>query len=307
MRSTPEVLAAASSALEDAGLRGSLLVRDLDTGRELGLEPDLLFPLASLVKVPLALDVLELAGTGELDLDEQVLIDATIRVPGATGLCRFTEPASIALSDLLYLAVAVSDDTAAEALFRLCPPEQVTRRLRSMSITDVTVRHTIGELHRSLASRLDPADAHLAQTLAIDSATQGRGHVIPQLDVSMANSGSARAMADVFERIWSGADLLPGTADRLQELLAGNLLRHRLAPDLATDAASWASKTGTFLHLRHEVGVVTHRDGGRFVVAALTESRVPATTQPVAEQTIGWVARMLHDEVRGCAGPSRTG
>ena len=75
-------------------------------------------------------------------------------------------------------------------------------------------------------------------------------------------------------------------------------MKHRLAPDFATGAARWASKTGTFLNLRHEVGVVEHIDGTRFAVAALTESRVPIATQPVAEQTLGHIARTLHDTIR---------
>ena len=37
--------------LDDAGLYGSFLVRDLSTGEEIGLDPDVEFPIASLVKI----------------------------------------------------------------------------------------------------------------------------------------------------------------------------------------------------------------------------------------------------------------
>jgi len=44
--------------LAAAGLHGSFLVRDLATGEEIGIEPDAEFPIASLVKLPLAVAVL---------------------------------------------------------------------------------------------------------------------------------------------------------------------------------------------------------------------------------------------------------
>jgi beta-lactamase class A len=80
--------------------------------------------------------------------------------------------------------------------------------------------------------------------------------------------------------------------------MADNVVRHRLAPDFASDASKWSSKTGTLLNLRHEVGVVEHEDGEMLAVAALTESSVPAAIQPAAEATMAQVARALHDHLR---------
>ena len=86
--------------------------------------------------------------------------------------------------------------------------------------------------------------------------------------------------------------------ERTRALLARNVLRNRLAPDLESDASTWSSKTGTFLHLRHEVGVLEHHDGSTFAIAVLSESTVPARIQPAAEQALGFAARTLHDELR---------
>ena len=53
--------------LDDGGLRGSFLVRDLVTGREIGIDPDLEFPSASLVKIALAAVTLDRIRRGEID------------------------------------------------------------------------------------------------------------------------------------------------------------------------------------------------------------------------------------------------
>ncbi|MFC7328245.1 serine hydrolase [Marinactinospora rubrisoli] len=286
--------------LDDAGLHGSFLVRDLDSGQELGIEPDLEFSIASLVKVPLAIATLERIRRGELDGATRILVrpDA-ITAPGPFGLSRFRHPTRIAVDDLLYLSTCVSDNAAADTLFGLTPPAEVARLVAGLGLRGITVRRTLRDLSRTVAELLGPADAHLAHSLAIGAGTAGRGHPVPQLDVSRANSGSARACVELLQALWTPSSIPSEVAGRMRELLGDNVLRQRLAPDFSSDSSTWSSKTGTLINLRHEIGVVEHADGQRFAVAALTESRVPAIHQPEAEALMGRVARRLRDHLRG--------
>ncbi|GAA1761268.1 serine hydrolase [Agromyces humatus] len=296
------VVREAAAVLADAGLTASIVVRDLRSGREISIEPDEPYPLASVVKLPLALAVLDRAAVGELDLARMVELADADRTPGLTGYSRFRHPTTVAVEDLIYMALAVSDDTAADALFGLCPPVAVTDLLRELGIADITVRHSIRELHRTLASRLSPEEMPQALTLAVQASTQGGGHLIPQLDVTSANAGTARSLATLLDRIWCDPALRPHRAV-LRDLLGMNLMRQRLAPDLESDDAVWHSKTGSFLHLRHEVGVLEHVDGGVFAIAVLSESSVPAWRQPAAEQALGHAAKLLHDRLRSDQAP----
>lgn len=289
----------AGAALHEAGLRGSFLVRDLDTGEEIGIDAEEEYPIASLVKVPLAVATLERVARGELDPAEPVtVLPSPVTAPGPTGLSKFRHPATVALEDLLHLSMTISDNAAADALFARTPPAAVTAELRGLGHDGITVRHRMRELAETPAERFDRADAHLAQSLAIAAATTGRGHPVAQLDISIANSGSARAFADLLQGLWRPTSIRSATAARVRELMGDNLLRQRLAPDFHSDAARWSSKTGTLLNLRHEVGVVEHADGQTFAVAALTESRVPAAVQPGAEALMAHVARTLRDHLR---------
>ncbi|GAB2740437.1 serine hydrolase [Salinifilum aidingensis] len=285
--------------LDEGGLRGSFLVRDLRSGREVGIEPDLLFPVASLIKVPLAAVTAERIAGGELDGSAELTVrPGRVDTPGPTGVTRFRHPARIAVDDLLYLSLAISDNAAADALFGLTPPAAVTRKLREWELRGITARHLLGQLVRTPAEWFPSGAAHLAHSLAIEAGTGGRGHRIPQLDVTRANTGSARAFADLLQELWRPSRLGAGAAERVRELMGANVLRQRLAPDFTSDAATWSSKTGTLLNLRHEVGVVEHADGRAFAVAALTESRVPAVNQPEAEVLMSRVARVLRDHLR---------
>ncbi|MFJ5260551.1 serine hydrolase [Streptomyces sp. NPDC088387] len=284
--------------LRDSGLHGSFLVRDLDTGEEVGIDPDIEFAVASLVKIPLALATLERVRRGELDGAMPVEVQpGRVTTPGPTGMSRFRHPARIAVEDLLYLSTCISDGVAADALFELTPPHQVASILAEFGVRGIAVRHTVDELTDTPAERFDASDIHLAHALAIDAGTPGRGHRVPQLDVSHANTGSARAFVELLQSIWRPT-IPPEVATALRSLLAANVLRHRLSPDFASDAATWSSKTGTLLNLRHEAGVVEHTDGHRYAVAALTESRVAAGSQPGADAVMGQVARRLRDHLR---------
>ncbi|WP_238815357.1 serine hydrolase [Nocardia brasiliensis] len=268
-------------------------MRDLDSGEELGLDAELELPIASLVKIPLAVATLERITRGEIDPATPILVQpGRTTTPGSTGLTKFRHPSTVALDDLLYLSVAVSDGTAADALFALTPPTSVAEELRRLGFEGIAVRHLMDELH------FDRAQSYLAHALAVEVSNTGGGHPVPQLDIGQANTGSARAFVNLLQGLWHPEPIHPYAAQRVRELMADNVIRHRMAPDFSSDAARWSSKTGSLLNLRHEIGVVEHADGQVLAVAALTESRVAASVQSGAEATMARVARILHDELR---------
>lgn len=286
--------------LDDAGLDGWFLVRDLGTGEELGLDPDVPVPAASLVKVPLALAVLDRIAAGDLDPAAPLPLEPGGGVvAGPIGVPQFRHPVAPALEDALYLAVALSDNAAADALLALVTPADVTAWLHAHDIDDLVVRHDVGDLGRTPIEAM-PEDPDLALTLATRGATAGSGHRVRQLDVGRASTTTGRAQANLLQLVWQPDGRLDAAvAARMRQLLGQNAVRQRLWPDFASDSTTWSSKTGTVLTLRHEAGVVEHADGDRLAVVALTSSRVAAATQPAAEATVSSVARRLHDHLRG--------
>ncbi len=286
----------AAHVLEAAGLAGSILVRHLGTGQELALDADRPYPLASVAKLPLAAAALDTAHRGGFDLSMPVRIDGANRSLGGPGMARFDHPATIAVGDLIRLAIEISDNTAADAVFRIVSPADVTEWLRALGTSGIVLRHPIGELYASLATQAAAGDAATVHSLVVEADKQGHPSPLPQLDVEQANAGTARGLADLLQKIWDGT-VSPAVAASLREMLAANVFRHRLAPDFSADTSTWYSKTGSFVHLRHEAGVVEHTGGPALAVVALTRSRVPAAVQPSAEQAMGHAARILHDEL----------
>jgi beta-lactamase class A len=252
--------------------------------------------MASLVKLPLGAAVLAAAEDGVLDLAERVHLDPATATPGPTGLCRFRHSADVAVGDLLHLCFAVSDDTAADALFERVSPAAVTAWLTRHGMVDIAVRHPISDLYRSISERMEGADLAIVHRLVVAADGSGAASPIPQLDPAHANAASARGMVDLLALLWSDA-VSDAVRRGVRELLGTNLMRQRLAPDLTSERMSWFSKTGTFVNLRHEAGVVEHVSGRRLAVAALTRSRIPVAAQPSAEAAMGHAARLLVDHL----------
>lgn len=293
------LLAEVRAGLESAGLRASIVVRDIDSGREVVLDGDVQTPAASLAKVPIALSVLLRVADGRLDGAMPVTVPPGDPAEGTPGTGRFRHPSTIAVDDLVSLALTISDNGAADALLAIVPAAEVMADLDALGLRGIAVRHPFAELSDTPLERFEPGEAHLAHTLAIRGSTPAHGHPVRQLDVARTNTVTARGFADLLEAVWRERGIPAAVSARLREHLHGNAIRHRLAPDLASDDARWASKTGTILNLRHEAGVLERADGTRYAIVALSASSVPASVQPAAEAALGAAARALYEGLRG--------
>jgi len=92
----------------------------LDSGEELFLRPDEVFPTASVIKLGLVCALLEVVSRGEASLDEVVpLPPPEWRVAGG-GVLKQLDVESLTLRDLVELTVCVSDNVAANVIHERC-------------------------------------------------------------------------------------------------------------------------------------------------------------------------------------------
>ncbi|MEU3423777.1 serine hydrolase [Streptomyces murinus] len=288
-----ESVAADWSAL---GVRGSFLALNLDTGERLGFDIDESVPLASVAKVPLALVVLDRIAAGELDAARPVTVDPARSSVGSTGLSAFRHPATVAVGDLLLLMLSVSDNAAADALFDLVPVAEVDARLRAWGCDGIRMRHRMNHMYECAAGAAGN-DFSLALELAVRDERAGLP-TIETLDPAHANAGSAAALVGLLRRVWGDEIAVPGATAELRRLMGCQVFTQRLACELRADSLRWSGKTGTFLHLRHEIGVVEAESGDRVAMAALTRADRRAGLAPDIELAMGAAARDAFEALR---------
>lgn len=280
----------------EVGALGHLLARNLDTGEELGFDAATAVPLASVVKVPLALVVLDEIAHGRLDAALPVTITPESRSVGPTGVSAFRHAATLAVSDLLHQTLSVSDNACGDALLDLVGVEAVDERLQQWGCPGIRVRHRLQRMYDCAAGAAGD-DFGLALELAIrDDST--RHYSIETLDPAHGNVGSATALVDLLQRIWLDRISRPSATAELRRLMGLQVFTHRLSSDLRADTVKVSGKTGTFLHLRHEIGVVESESGDRVAIAALTRSHRRASTANDIDLAIGSAARAAFESLR---------
>ncbi|MBC7842523.1 MAG: serine hydrolase [Gemmatimonadaceae bacterium] len=91
-------------------------VANLETGEHLSRNGDEPFPTASLIKVPIAVALMDQVATGQLSLDDRVTVLRIEKVPGAGVLQFLHDGAEITIRDAAWLMLTLSDNTATNLL-----------------------------------------------------------------------------------------------------------------------------------------------------------------------------------------------
>ena len=104
-------------SLSDAhhGVVGYAVV-NLETGERLSRNADEPFPTASLIKVPIAVALMEQVAAGQLSLDDRITVLRIEKVPGAGILQFLHDGAEITIRDAMWLMLTLSDNTATNLL-----------------------------------------------------------------------------------------------------------------------------------------------------------------------------------------------
>ena len=217
------------------------------------------FPAASLIKLPIAVELMRRADLGQYDLRERLDTSAEPRVGGAGVLDILDPQTRLTLGDLCALMLAVSDNTAANYLLGLVGMGEVNETMSRLNLT-----------HTRMARRL------------MDTAARAAGR---------ENTTSAGDMLTLISLVRSGA--LPG-ARRLRDMLLAQQSFSELTEGWLPATASLAHKDGTLDGVVHDVGIVSG-PGGVAMYGVLTAEQRDV---PAARMALGSIVRLLWDEWR---------
>jgi beta-lactamase class A len=288
-----------------------LAALDLGTGRRVALRGEESFPLASAVKVPIAVATLQQVERGELGLDELITVEPSDLRPGSLITERF-EPRELRLTvrHLLRLSIEVSDNTATDLLLRrIGGPEAVALAMSDLGISGFEIRRTV--LEAILAyDALDDAFAttpfsierylELVAQVSPERATAAAGAALAE-----ANSGTPEAIVALLARLWRGEVLRAEHRELIRTAMSSAVNQRRIGGMLPPGVPPPAHKTGTLLG----GGLVTAVDAG---VVELPGSRGPlaiavfveGSTEPLVEveRSMAQISRTVVDHFLLAAG-----
>lgn len=133
--------------------RVGVAIIHIESGSVIDIRGNEWFPMASVVKLPIAIEVLSQVSERKLQLDRQVAISASDVRPCCTIEQRHPNGGiSRSVVELLALAMIESDNTAADALLSLAGgPALVQRRMRALGFSYINVNRSEGQLLLDMA------------------------------------------------------------------------------------------------------------------------------------------------------------
>lgn len=303
---TDAVLEARLKAMTSgAPARCSVVAKDLGTGAVARVNPDEHIPLLSVVKLPVAVVVLDGVDHGRWTLDTPItLLPHDMHPRGMLGDRYPRGGGPVSLYKLLRLMILFSDNSAADALMRLAGGgPAVTAWLERHDIHDLRVDRTerdLGDDWYGLPPRADTSEsAEEIRELRAQVPEAVHDSAAQAMLLDRRDTGTAASCVHLLERLWGRSLLSPAMTDTLQSLLARcRTAPHRL-PALLPKGTPVARKTGTGGTSRgvtvaiNDVGVMRLPNGSNVAIAVLVgDARGPV---PRAERLIARVARAVFD------------
>jgi len=287
-----------------SGIEGEVgvAVKHIETGEELSINGDTYFPMASVFKVPVLVEVMAQIKEGRFTLEDEIRIKKTDQHMGSGYLCDLDAPGIVlSVRNLINLMMMVSDNSATDMLLTKVGAENVTRRLRSFGLERITVDRTcqhlimdaIGmdyEKYKNLSSdeiikafRKERAE----NPQAFEKATERFSQVIK-------DQSSPRAMNRLLELIFK-KEILDGESCEfiLNVMLKCQTGKKRLKGDLPRYVRI-AHKTGTIGGTVNNAGIMFLPDSLGHVAITVFSKDTEDPTEDV-EEVIAQVARFVYD------------
>src|SRR5262245_61443530 len=113
--------------------------RDIKTGEEISINGDRLFPMASVYKIPIMVEVFRQIEAKKFSLGDRIEVGDEQRTLGSGVLTLLSNGLRPTIKDLITLMIVLSDNEATDILLKKVGAENVTAAMRSMGLNNIRV------------------------------------------------------------------------------------------------------------------------------------------------------------------------
>jgi len=264
---------------KEFGGRVGVAAKSITTGESIMINADTLFPTASVIKLPVLVELFYQFQEGKLSPSQPIPLAESVKVPG-DGILRFMQVGqTLSLIDMATLMIILSDNTATNYCISQLGKEHdekleaVNRRMRSLGLKKT-------KLLNKLYSLKTKKNTEEARRFGIG--------VSSPADMVLLLEKLVRG--EVVDKTGSGAiiGILKNQMDKLQAA--------RFLP-FSEDTTLWiANKTGSLDDRKIDVGIVSSSKG-TYVYAIFCDDSTDLGEQPDNKATlaVAKISRLLHE------------
>lgn len=280
--------------IEEADAEFGIYLRHVESGTTLGVNDGELYPLASVVKVPILMAALAQVDEGLVSLGERIELRQEMKILPSGVLVTLQPGLQPTFHDLLMLMIIISDNTATDMVLERIGLPNVEARLTALALDEIAVKLSIADLFRVTFEPLD-VSLPVAERRRIRSQQKTNWESLAAQRTMANNVASPRGMGNLFEGLLAGKLLSERSTEVALEILMSQQLNDRIPRYLPEDVVV-AHKTGTFLNTRDDAGVIYLPDGGHLVLSTFALLRRDLLQEDAA------VRRPYIDRVDGAMG-----
>lgn len=291
-----------------AGGTMGVAVVHLETGRAAYLNRGVRFPFASVVKVPLAVQLLARVDRGEFTLDSMIAIRPGDLHPGSGTLTELFNQPGVVLSvrNLMELMLRISDNSATDILLRTAGGgSAVNARMAALGVTGMsadrpTVR-LIGDYIGVYDLPSDDVPIEEFSRLSRAVSDSGRRAALAKFLVDPRDTSTPEAMADLLGKIHRREGLSEQSAALLLDIMTRCITGAERIKGMLPPGTSVAHKTGSLGPAAgipggrtvNDAGIITLPNGaGHLVMVGFVKD---ANDAAQGELAIANIARAAYD------------
>lgn len=209
--------------LNQIGGKVGFYYKNLVTGEEFAYNENLSLVAASVIKIPVLIDVFYQITNGQLDKNEMFTIQKSDKLPSCGALTYMHDGLQVTLKDLYTLMIILSDNTATNLLIKRLGIEHINQTMHSVGLA-------VTSLNR----------------LLFDSAEQSKGK---------ENYICAKEVGLLLEKMYHGKLISPPASQEMLRILGNQRLNGKI-PFWVPSEIHVAHKTGEDSGITHDVGIV---------------------------------------------------
>lgn len=273
-------------------------IKHLGTGEVISHKADRLWYLASTIKVPLAIAVLQTVEDSRLSLQDQIVLKESDFVDGSGDLLYHQPGSRFSVAELLEKSIRNSDSTATDILIRLLGEQALNRRVRESMVGEgFRPFTTILQVRYDAYAELHPRAVELSNIDFLEIRSAGGTDERVRAFLRKLDLAHDQLMASnlelAFERYYTrniNSGTLVAFGLLLEKLVRGELLTDRHTEllfshmgDISTgdkrlsaglpERISFIQKTGTQIERACNVGVIhPHANDNAVVITTCAEN-----------------------------------
>jgi beta-lactamase class A len=274
----------------------------LESGARISLNGDRGFPMASVSKVPMALEFLRRVDASEISPTESIVVRPADFRPGNSPLARWSGGRAVRLTidSLFSLMLGASDNSATDVILNMSGgPEAATRRIRELGIKGVTVDRSEARTFADLVGipeTVPEDELYRVNYFRMRDALppQHREEARERYGQDPKDTATPDGMAELLALLHEGRGLTDASHERLLDIMTSTRSGQGRLKGLLPPGVEVAHKTGTMAAAINDVGIIKLPDGaGHLVLAAFVNTL--RSTKWRRERTIAEASRVLYD------------